>query len=114
MKRTAEKRSTAYGQITMDIGLVSFVMKFMDTAEQIREELEHFDRELADSIKPLAIIIDGFDADGQGNINNKDPSLYEQNAAQNFNFVYERVVDKISQLNFYKGIEKMDTKQKKK
>ena len=43
-----------------------FLMDFLERVEKIREELEDIDREVADSIRPLALIYDGFDVDGKG------------------------------------------------
>jgi hypothetical protein len=50
--------------ITKDI--YSFIVEFISRAERIRNQLEIFDRELADNIKPLALVIDGIDVDGAG------------------------------------------------
>lgn len=35
--------------------------------------MEDFDRELADSIRPLALVYDGFDKDGKGTYEEKKP-----------------------------------------
>jgi hypothetical protein len=50
-----------------------FLMDFLERVEKIREELEDIDREVADSIRPLALIYDGFDVDGKGTHEQKQP-----------------------------------------
>lgn len=39
---------------------------YLNRVEVIRCNLEEFDRELADQIKPLALFYEGFDVDGKG------------------------------------------------
>ena len=39
---------------------------YLNRVEVIRSNLEEFDRELADQIKPLALFYEGFDVDGKG------------------------------------------------
>jgi len=74
---------------------VQFMVEFLDIVEKIREKLEHFDREIADQIRPIALIFDGFDVDGKGTFDLKVPGDNLSN-----NFIYQQVIDKISQLNF--------------
>ena len=67
---------------------------YLNRVEVIRCNLEEFDRELADQIKPLALFYEGFDVDGKGTMEQKMPgdSLSD-------NFVYQKVIDKICTLN---------------
>ena len=58
------------------------MIEIMQRAEQIRNYLELFDRELADHIKPLAMIIDGFDQKGDGK------HIKDDKKHRAFNFVY--------------------------
>ena len=58
-------------------------MEFLERVERIREKLEHFDREISDYIKPLALIYDGFDVDGKGAFEDKTPGDSLSN-----NFIY--------------------------
>lgn len=93
---------------TYDFNIIKFTIDFMGHAEAIREKLELFDRDLADMIKPLAIIVDGFDLDGDGTTKISNEPDY------NFNFVYDKVIDRISQLNFNKFDDsKLDAKDPK-
>ena len=71
-----------------------FVVDFLNAAEHIRESLEEIDREIADQIRPLALIYDGFDVDGKGTCDQKVPGDPLSN-----NFVYQSVIDKICKLN---------------
>ena len=60
-----------------------FIVSFLEAAENIREALEEVDREIADQIRPLALIYDGFDVDGKGTCEEKQPGDPLSN-----NFVY--------------------------
>lgn len=86
----------------IDAKLVAFTMETLSRAEKIRSYLENFDRELADHIKPLAMIIEGFDQNGDGKYNAQGFDV------KKFNYVYERVIDKICTLNFYTESEKLE------
>lgn len=69
-------------------------MDFLERVEEIRESLEEIDREIADQIRPLALIYDGFDVDGKGTNEQKLPGDSLSN-----NFVFQMVIDKICKLN---------------
>ena len=68
---------------------------FLMRAEDIRKQLESFDRELSDNIRPLALIYDGFDKDGKGAFEQKNPGENLSN-----NYVFSQVIDKICSINF--------------
>lgn len=59
------------------------MIEFLDRVENIRQQLEDFDRELADNIRPLALFFEGFDMDGKGTFEEKQPGDPLTN-----NFVY--------------------------
>ena len=48
-------------------------MDFLDRVEEIREQIEEFDRNLSDQIRPLALFYDGFDPDGKDNFEKRQP-----------------------------------------
>ena len=73
---------------------MQFVAAFLARVEDIREKLEEFDRELSDYIRPLALFFDGFDVDGKGTFEQKNPGDPLSN-----NFVFQQVDDKICQMN---------------
>ena len=47
------------------------MIEFLDRVEGIRQQMEDFDRELADNIRPLALFFEGFDMDGKGTFEEK-------------------------------------------
>ena len=63
---------------------LEFMLNFLSYVEEIRAKLEHFDREISDCIKPLALIYDGFDLDGKGAFEEKTPGDNLSN-----NFIYQ-------------------------
>ena len=70
------------------------MIEFLDRVENIRQQLEDFDRELSDNIRPLALFFEGFDMDGKGTFEEKQPGDPLTN-----NFVYQKVIDQIATLN---------------
>ena len=73
-----------------------FLIDFLDRVEEIREQIEEFDRFLSDQIRPLALFYDGFDPDGKGNFEKRQPG---DTLSQNF--VYQQVIDKICSINLF-------------
>mgnify|MGYP006977542780 CR=1 FL=1 len=71
------------------------MVDFLGRVEDIRMQLESFDRELSDNIRPLALIFDGLDTDGKGAFEAKKPGDMLSN-----NYVFQQVIDKICQINF--------------
>ena len=76
------------GQLPAKITRV--MVEFLERTEEIRSQLENFDRELSDNIRPLAYIYDGFEAGGKGGFERKQPGENLSN-----NFVFQMVIDKI-------------------
>lgn len=70
------------------------MVEFVKRADSLRQEAETFDRQLADQIRPLAYFFDGFDVDGKGAFEEKQPGDPLSN-----NFVFQKVIDKVCQLD---------------
>ena len=70
----------------------------MYRVEVIRKRIDDFDRQLADSVKPLAYFFDGFDIDGKGTFEQKNPGDPLSN-----NFIFQKVIDKICTLDISKS-----------
>lgn len=56
---------------TVDKEQAKLMIEFLDRVENIRQQLEDFDRELSDNIRPLALFFEGFDMDGKGTFEEK-------------------------------------------